>query len=93
MREQQRRRCEVLQPVRRRAYRTATLRSDRINPDVARKVQSALDFGVTLGACGNTMAAQKITVADLVPGFVPVDEGGVTRLAKLQAEGYAYIRP
>lgn len=69
------------------------LRADRINPDVTRKVESALNAGVTLGACANTMAAQKITVADLVPGFVAVDEGGVTRLAKLQAEGYAYIRP
>jgi intracellular sulfur oxidation DsrE/DsrF family protein len=26
-------------------------------------------------------------------GFVRVDQGGVTRLAQLQAEGYAYLRP
>ena len=39
------------------------------------------------------MKAQKIELADLLPGFVRVDEGGVVRLAKLQAEGYAYLRP
>ncbi len=39
------------------------------------------------------MAAQKIEIDDLLPGFVRVDEGGVVRLARLQAEGYAYLRP
>jgi intracellular sulfur oxidation DsrE/DsrF family protein len=46
-----------------------------------------------MAACGNTMTAQKLEVADLLPGFVRADEGGVVRIAKLQTEGYVYIRP
>ena len=49
--------------------------------------------GVDLGACGNTLDAQKLALADLLPGFARIDEGGVVRLARLQAEGYAYLRP
>jgi len=49
--------------------------------------------GVDLGACGNTLDAQKLAVGDLLPGFARIDEGGVVRLARLQAEGYAYLRP
>ena len=29
----------------------------------------------------------------LVPGFTRIDEGGVVRLARLQAQGWAYLRP
>jgi intracellular sulfur oxidation DsrE/DsrF family protein len=49
--------------------------------------------GVQMAACGNTMAAQKVDLADLLPGFVRADEGGVVRIARLQTEGYVYIRP
>ena len=62
-------------------------------PDVSRKLSRIAAAGVGLAACGNTMKAQKVELADLLPGFVRVDEGGVVRLAKLQAEGYAYLRP
>lgn len=48
---------------------------------------------VKLNVCGNTLNKEKIDVSDLVPGFVRVDQGGVVRLAQLQAEGYAYLRP
>ena len=48
--------------------------------------------GVGLAACGNTMKAQKIEIADLLPGFVRVDEGGVVRLATA-GERYGYLRP
>lgn len=64
-----------------------------INPDVARRLRKLAEMGLELGACGNTLDATKLTVADLVAGFTRVDEGGVVRLAKLQAEGWAYIRP
>jgi len=64
-----------------------------INGDVARRLQGVLGSGVELGACGNTLDGTKLTVADLAPGFVRIDEGGVVRLAQLQAEGWAYLRP
>ncbi len=57
------------------------------------RVQSLIDSHTTLVACGNTMRAGKLTLADLVPGFVVAEEGGVVRIAKLQAAGYLYIRP
>jgi uncharacterized protein len=49
--------------------------------------------GVELDMCGNTMKAYKVGLDDLLPGFVEVREGGVTRIAELQSKGYVYIRP
>jgi intracellular sulfur oxidation DsrE/DsrF family protein len=62
-------------------------------PTVAERLQKFSKAGVKLNACGNTMSSQKVTLADLLPGFVKADEGGVVRLAELQAEGYVYLRP
>jgi intracellular sulfur oxidation DsrE/DsrF family protein len=39
------------------------------------------------------MKSQNITLKDLLPGFVSADQGGVVRLAKLQSQGYLYLRP
>lgn len=71
----------------------AQFQASKANPDITRHLAGIVSSGVELGACGNTMKAQKITVADLLPGFIKIDEGGVVRLAQLQAQGYAYIRP
>ncbi len=61
------------------------------------KVRSGLGglstSGVTLHACANTMAHMKITLKDLMPGFILADKGGVVRLADLQQQGYLYLRP
>ncbi len=48
---------------------------------------------VSLAACGNTLRHDKLELSDLLPGFVRVDEGGVVRIAQLQAQGYVYLRP
>ena len=63
------------------------------NPDVTERVQKFSKMGTKLNACGNTMKAQKITLKDLLPGFVEASEGGVVKLAELQGEGYVYLRP
>ena len=39
------------------------------------------------------MKAQKVGLADLLPGFVAADKGGVVRIAELQSQGYFYLRP
>jgi intracellular sulfur oxidation DsrE/DsrF family protein len=65
----------------------------KAGPDVARAMGQFLSSGLQPMACGNTMRAQKVTLKDLVPGFVSADRGGVVRLAELQAQGYAYLRP
>ncbi len=62
-------------------------------PDISEQLQKFSKLGVKLNACGNTMKAQKVALGDLLPGFVEADEGGVVRLAELQAEGYVYLRP
>lgn len=48
---------------------------------------------VELYACRNTMEAQKLTLADLLPGFAVAEKGAVVKLAELQAQGFAYLRP
>jgi intracellular sulfur oxidation DsrE/DsrF family protein len=63
------------------------------NPDVKGRLASFAKSGVELGACGNTMKSQKVTVSDLLPGFVNLDRGGVVRIAELQSQGYVYLRP
>ena len=49
--------------------------------------------GVELHACRNTMDAQKISLDDLLPGFVVAEQGSVVKVAELQAQGWAYLRP
>lgn len=49
--------------------------------------------GVAFEACANTMKAQGVKLDDLTSGFVVAEKGGVVRLAELQEQGYAYLRP
>src|SRR5262249_49596250 len=56
-------------------------------------VQKLVTDGVGFDACANTMKAQGVKLDDLVPGFVVAEKGGVVRLAELQQQGYAYLRP
>lgn len=59
----------------------------------AEDMRARLADGVQFYACANTLKAQKSTLDDLQPGFVLAEKGGVTLIADLQAQGYAYIRP
>jgi uncharacterized protein len=70
------------------AFQTASA-----SPDLARHVGEFAKSGLQLNACGNTMRAQQVTLKDLLPGFLAADQGGVVRLAELQAQGYVYLRP
>ena len=63
------------------------------NIAVSDPMAGLLKSGVGFHACGNTLKGMKLTVADLLDGFVEVPEGGVVRLAALQAEGWIYLRP
>jgi intracellular sulfur oxidation DsrE/DsrF family protein len=68
-------------------------RAASANRDVAPRVAKFTKAGAQFVACGHTMKAQEITLKDLLPGFVAADEGGVVRIAGLQAQGYIYLRP
>jgi intracellular sulfur oxidation DsrE/DsrF family protein len=48
---------------------------------------------VELHACRNTMDAQKLTLGDLLHGFAVAEKGAVVKLAELQTQGWAYLRP
>ncbi|MDR3390708.1 MAG: DsrE family protein [Sulfuriferula sp.] len=64
----------------------------KFDSQVGSRVKDAIDSGVKIVACENTMHAQKLTRDDMLPeiGYVP---GGVIEIAQKQMEGYAYIRP
>jgi hypothetical protein len=59
---------------------------------VAPRIDEAVMAGTKINACENTMAAQKVTREQILPGvtYVPA---GVVEIMKRQQEGWAYIRP
>lgn len=61
--------------------------------DMTGRTDELTGLGLQLHACINTMRAQGVALKDLLPGFVVAEKGGVVRLAELQSEGYAYLRP
>jgi intracellular sulfur oxidation DsrE/DsrF family protein len=63
------------------------------SPGVAHDSGELLKSGLQLDACIHTMRGLNVTLKDLLPGFSVAEKGGVVRLAELQAQGYAYLRP
>jgi intracellular sulfur oxidation DsrE/DsrF family protein len=58
----------------------------------ANRVNDALASGVKVVACENTMQAQKLSKADMMPSIGYVS-AGVVELMQKQQEGWAYIKP
>lgn len=58
---------------------------------VTLRIAAALKGGMQIVACENTLKAQKLTHADMLPdiGYVPA---GVVELMQKQQQGYAYLR-
>ena len=63
------------------------------NADLSKRVAQFSKAGLELAACGNTLKSQNITLKDLLQGFIAAGRGGVVRIAELQSQGYAYLRP
>jgi intracellular sulfur oxidation DsrE/DsrF family protein len=63
------------------------------NPETARRVAGFVRSNVRFDACIHTMHGQNVTLKEMLPGFTVAEQGGVVRLAELQAQGYVYIRP
>jgi hypothetical protein len=59
---------------------------------VSNRVAEAVQSGIKVVACENTMRGQKLSKSDMNPavGYVPA---GVVEIMKRQGEGWAYIRP
>ncbi len=66
------------------------------NPNFQQKVTNLKDQGIKFNICANTIRGKKINVksdlydVDEASDIVP---SGVAEIAKLQQEGYAYVRP
>lgn len=60
--------------------------------EVANRIGEAVDSGVKVMACENTMRNQKLDKADMNAkvGYVP---SGVVEIMQRQQKGYAYLRP
>ncbi len=64
----------------------------QLDSEVGGRVKDALDNGVKVVACENTMNKQKLTQADMLPNL-SYAKAGVVELAQKQGAGYAYIKP
>ncbi len=64
----------------------------KLESEVGGRVKGALENGVKVVACENTMQKQKLTQADMLPNL-GYAKAGVVELMNKQAEGYSYIRP
>lgn len=60
---------------------------------VRSRVSGLQEQGVSFNVCGNTLKVMDLRMDELLPGMVEVSQGGVTRIAELQSQGYLYIRP
>ena len=58
----------------------------------ANRITEAVQSGIKVVACENTMTTQKLTKADMhaAIGYAP---SGVVEIMKCQGEGWAYVRP
>ena len=59
---------------------------------VASRVDEALISGVKVVACENTMRAQKLVEADMLPAIGYVG-AGVVEIMQRQQQGWSYLRP
>ncbi len=71
----------------------AAFKWDGADAGMAGKLAELHAQGVQLNACANTMHKMKITLKDLLPGFISAPKGGNVRLVELQTQGFAYLRP
>jgi intracellular sulfur oxidation DsrE/DsrF family protein len=71
----------------------AAFKRANANRAILEDAQARIKAGVVFHACAHTMTAMKLTLDDLLPGFVVAEKGGVVLLADLQAQGWIYLRP
>lgn len=64
----------------------------KLESEAGSRIADALNSGVKVVACENTMNIQKLTKADMLPNLAYV-KSGVPYLMIKQQQGYAYIRP
>lgn len=71
----------------------SVFRATTTNHPLRKSYDEAVKAGVAFFACIHTLTGMKLSLADLLPGFQLAADGGVVKLADLQADGWAYLRP
>ena len=71
----------------------AAFKSKGISAAISGRFAGLVQDGLSPHACTNTMNGMDISLTDLLDGFHAADKGGVVKLAELQGQGYAYLRP
>ncbi len=66
--------------------------ADRNGTQFAPGIRELIARGVEFEACNNTLLSRHIDRSALIPG-VKVVPSGVVELSRLQAKGYAYLKP
>ncbi len=64
----------------------------KLESPLGERVREAIEKGVRIAVCENTMHNSKVTKDDMLPSLGYV-KAGVVELMKREQEGYAYIRP
>ncbi|MDP1646167.1 MAG: DsrE family protein [Thiobacillus sp.] len=64
----------------------------KADSEVANRIGEAVDSGVKVVACENTMRGQKLSKDDMNAKISYV-QAGVVEIMQLQQKGYAYLRP
>lgn len=64
----------------------------KANPDYAAPLANLMGQGVRVRACGNSMSDFSLFPDFLAPGCEVVP-AAIVELVRLQAEGYAYVKP
>lgn len=62
------------------------------NSALAGRMKALAEQGVVFDACQNTMRKKDVSKAQLLPFATTVDSG-VARVVRLQAQGWAYVKP
>lgn len=71
----------------------AAFRAAGASAALASRFAGLVKDGLAPQACANTMHGMDVGLDDLLDGFASAERGGVVKLAELQAQGYAYLRP
>ncbi|UDL88654.1 DsrE family protein [Mesorhizobium sp. PAMC28654] len=71
----------------------AAFKSKSASGAISSRLSGLTQQGLSPYACANTMQGMDIALTDLLDGFHAADKGGVVKLAELQRQGYAYLRP
>lgn len=71
----------------------SAFRGEGLSAGLSGRFAGLVKDGLVPFACANTMTGMGVTLTELLPGFASADTGGVVKLAELQSQGYAYLRP